>query len=208
MPKGYSQSTPAFITAPLDGGRVYFSFSWRWFIPADHDAISAINHILNIQSRQAKQTPQPFLVCSLSILLNDFWCFFTWLISSHSKWMQGKCGLRRYLIWQTLRLSHYLLSLGTQNTNPLVLAGWAVGIRGPGFRWHFFLFFLWEFRRLSIRHAPFGLVHRSVSSLFQEASGEQEACIRNPTNLLCFDLSLLSFFTIAFGLMVSCWCYG
>ncbi len=55
--------------------------------------------------------------------------------------MQGKCGLRRYLTWQTLRLSHYLLSLGTQNTNPLVLAGWAVGIRGPGFRWHFFLFF-------------------------------------------------------------------
>ncbi len=47
-----------------------------------------------------------------------------------------------------------------------------------------FPFFLWEFRRLSIRHAPFGLVRRSVSSLFQEASGEQEACIRNPTNLL------------------------
>lgn len=44
-------------------------------------------------------------------------------------------------MWQTLRLSHYLLSLGAQNTNPPALAGWAVGIRGRGFRLHFFLFF-------------------------------------------------------------------
>lgn len=70
--------------------------------------------------------------------------------------MQGKRGLRCYLKRQMPRLSHYLLSLGTQNTNPPALADRGRGDQGDVVVDDTFFFFgLWEFKRLSIRCASF-----------------------------------------------------
>lgn len=70
--------------------------------------------------------------------------------------MQGKRGLCCYLKRQMPRLSHYLLSLGTQNTNPPALADRGRGDQGDVVVDDTFFFFgLWEFKRLLIRCASF-----------------------------------------------------